>query len=1140
MRKTLSIIVLMLAMAGVWAAPIHVETARRAAENFMKLHGSTAVLTDITASTPFSQFYVFAGADGQGFVLVSADDCVIPVIGYSATNPFTAERMPEHIKAWLDECESQIRFYSSRKEASAPDARNQWQRLLAGQMPTVPTNANIAPLLSTTWNQNPYYNEYCPYDGNASVHCVTGCVATATAQVMKYWNYPAQGYGSHSYTHSVYGLQSADFSATTYDWAAMPDHLDYNSTPAQMDAVAALMQQLGVALEMDYSPWNSSAYTFAYGGIDFASAQNALRQYFKYRSDLYYISLSDFTDSEWASRLTHELQEGRPILYDGRQPSGGHCFVCDGVDNSGLFHFNWGWGGFCDGFYAIGHLDPADGSYSSGSTFNLENRALMGIQPNPDFGDTSIVSATSSDPAFGSVSGSGTFTGVNTTGVFMTASSNTGYRFTQWENGTDINPRMEYVNGGTYNYTADFEPLTGDTLYYCHDLFVSDWGFPSGTTFKWGIRLPASTMNANQALTHVMLYVVTEGTYTLKIYQGTRTRQVHTQTFTTSPDSLFMWNTIPLTAPVIVDSLQPIWISFSCNSGYPATLSYYGGNDDSRLFGEDFSPLPYEYSFMIKAIFSHRDADDDLIVADVPWSDDFEGAGFPFQTLDADHDGSCWTLCTLDSAAHTGTHALLSTAADNGETARIDNYLISPRFTIPENGSLTFFARTATADGLDTISVKMAIDGYSGPASFTTLLQPIPYHNTTYSRFTVSLGGLAGRNAYFAIEHRSGNGGSLIIDDFSVGPYTINAHAVTDNPSVLTGTVSGSGAYNYLDTVTLAAYPEDHYHFSHWNDGVTDNPRHIVVTGDAVYFAYFAIDTIFIQATSADPLRGTVTGGGPVPYGSIDTLNAIAEEGFHFSCWNNGSRDNPYIISAIQDTALQAIFLGDDVPSFEITTRSNNDGMGHVTGSGSYEAGSLVWIRAIPAEGCQFLHWGDSRTTETERLVVVEDTATYTAYFVPEQCRINTLVNIARAGTATGDGLYRYGDVCTLTATARDGFRFDHWDNGSTEAVRIIDIDEQLCGSLQLEAGIYSITFTAYFEAVQGIENADGDQIEIYTEHSTIVVSGAVNDQVRIYDITGRLLYENLSAGGFRFGTSAPGVYFVKVGNRMARKVVIK
>lgn len=1138
MKKTLSLIALMLAVAGVWAAPVDAETARRAAENFMKLHGSTTELTDITASTPFSQFYVFAGAGGQGFVLVSADDCVIPVIGYSATTPFTAEKMPEHIQSWLDDCESQIRFYSGRKEASEA-VRTQWQRILDGQMPTAPSNASIAPLLSTTWNQNPYYNEYCPYDGNSYVHCVTGCVATATAQVMKYWNYPAQGAGSHSYSHSVYGIQSADFAATTYDWASMPDQLDYSSTPAQVDAVAVLMQQLGVALEMDYSPWNSTAYTFAYGGITFASAQNALRQYFKYRSDLYFISLSDHSDREWANRLTLELMEGRPIIYDGRQPSGGHCFVCDGVDNGGLFHFNWGWGGFCDGFYAIGHLDPADGIYSSGSTFNLENRALMGIQPNPDFGDTSTVNASSSNPALGSVSGSGTFTGVNATSVNMTATANTGCRFVQWENGTDINPRIEYVNGGTYNFTADFEPLAGDTLYYCHDLFISDWGYPAGQTFKWGIRLPGSTMNANQALTHVMLYVVTEGNYTLKVYQGSRNHQVHIQSFTASADSLLMWNTIPLTAPVAVDSLQPIWISFSCSSGYPAAVSYYGGNDDSRLVGSNLSPFGYEYSFMIKAVFSHRNNDDDLLVADAPWSDDFEGTGSPFQTLDADHDGSCWTLSTLDSAAHTGSHAMVSTAAHNGQPDHIDNYLVSPRFTIPENGSLTFFAKTGTEDGLDSLSVKMAVDGYSCPASFTTLIQPIPYHNTSYSRFTVSLSGLAGRNAYFAIEHRSGNGGTLIIDDFSVGPCTINANAVTDNPSILAGTVSGSGTYNYLDTVTLTAYPEDHYHFTHWNDGTTDNPRSIVVTGDAVYFVYFAIDSVLVQATPADPLRGSVTGGGPVPYGSTDTLEAIAGEGFHFSCWSDGSRDNPRIIYAIQDTTLQAIFLGDDVTSFDITTRSNNADMGHVTGSGSYEAGSLARICAVPAEGCLFLHWGDNRTTETERLVVVEDSATYTAYFVPAQCMVNTLVNIANAGTATGNGLYRYGDICTLTATARAGFRFDHWDNGSTEAVRIINIDEQLCDSLRLEDGTYSITFTAYFEALEGIDNADGGQVEIYADHTSIVVAGAENEQIRIYDIAGRLLGEGLSAGGFRFETAVPGVYLVKVGGRTAQKVVV-
>jgi len=211
---------------------------------------------------------------------------------------------------------------------------------------TVSHNHNIivGPLLTTTWNQWPYYNDFCP-PGTP-----TGCVATAMAQIMKYHNHPAQGTGSHSYSHATYGTLSADFGATTYQWNNMPSSLTAGSTPEQKNAVATLMYHCGVAVEMNYTPSVSLAnsYSFKY----------ALPTYFKYDGGIDLKQRSEYfgNDAGWHDLLKNELDAGRPIFYAGASSTGGHAFVCDGYDDGGCFHFNWGWSGSGDGWYVTSNL----------------------------------------------------------------------------------------------------------------------------------------------------------------------------------------------------------------------------------------------------------------------------------------------------------------------------------------------------------------------------------------------------------------------------------------------------------------------------------------------------------------------------------------------------------------------------------------------------------------------------------------------------------------------------------------------------------------------------------------------------------------------------------------------------------------
>ena len=620
-RIVLSFLAIMVLSMTLHADPVDADKAAQVARNFLRNAGTnTATLSDITQQTPFSEFYIFAS--NEGFVIVAGDDCVPPILAYSTSSQFHTDKMPPHIFDWLLSYEEQIAFYkqlySSYEQSTRTDRNpvpldartaaaiaNQWEGLTGGGI-TPPHNDAVSPLLSTTWNQSPYYNNMCPYDNNASDYTVTGCVATATAQIMKYFNHPTTGYGSHSYYHSTYGTISANFANTTYAWSSMPNALSASSSSAQVTAVATLMYHVGVAVDMDYSTVSSGASTTSNGTASDASAENALKNYFKYSPLIHSISLEDYSTTEWCNILKNELDNNRPILYSGRDTSGGHAFVLDGYNTSGQFHINWGWGSWCDGYYTIGNLHPASGGTGGNSsyTFNMRNHAVVGIQPNNNFGNSTTVTASTNNGTYGTVSGGGSFSLGDTVSLVATAAS--GCRLVQWSDGYKSARRQFVATGGTISLTAQFEMLSGDTLAYCSGAYISALG--SGSTSTWGIKLPATVLTSGHDLQKVQLYVASAGTYNLTVYTGTSSPSTtaSTVTYNATATNANQWNTITLPSAVSIDGTQSVWITFSCSDvSYPATMGYNSGNPDAMLWGSSFSSLSnsWNYSWLIRGIF---------------------------------------------------------------------------------------------------------------------------------------------------------------------------------------------------------------------------------------------------------------------------------------------------------------------------------------------------------------------------------------------------------------------------------------------------------------------------------------------------------------------------------------------------------
>lgn len=303
--------------------------------------------TAITAS-PSDAYYVFNN-DAGGFVIIAGDDAVTPVLGYTSTGSFDAENLPDGLKDLLKSYERQI--------AALGD------NYVANQTATRAAFTGEKLLNTAEWNQMAPFNKYTPNN------YVTGCVATAGAIVMKHHGYPAKGTGSHSYTWNGQTL-SANFEHT-YDWASMP--AQYNGNDAAFDGVARLMADLGVAVEMQYAKSGSGAYI--------GDMISALQTYFGYSKLTYLASIDDMEAEAWNAKLRGEIDANRPILYSASDASvGGHSFIIDGYKDES-FSVNWGWGGYCNGFYQIGALNPESNGKPEGDKYNLGQTAVIGLQP---------------------------------------------------------------------------------------------------------------------------------------------------------------------------------------------------------------------------------------------------------------------------------------------------------------------------------------------------------------------------------------------------------------------------------------------------------------------------------------------------------------------------------------------------------------------------------------------------------------------------------------------------------------------------------------------------------------------------------------------------------------------------------------
>ena len=387
-KHIFTMLVLALTCVTLQARPVDQESARRLGQSFVKANFEfTRQSSDLNlVYTAFSDrgeacYYVFNVGD-TGFVILAADDHYRPIIGYSDEGVFNPDDMAPALADYLEIVRQGVMLAA---EASSPSisVSADWAMLeQCGRLVSRHGGREDEYLVETQWNQNYPYNYFCPEgEGGPGGHCYAGCVATAAAQLMKYWDHPLHGQGSHTYIpedHPEYGPLTVNFGEATYDWENMPNSISSSSPLEQIEAVALLIYHVGVSVDMNYRPSSSGAVT--------GKLCQTAPAYFFYTDQMANLYREDYTHEGYMQLVIDAIDMDWPMVHRG----GGHAYVLDGYNDNDMVHFNWGWSGSSDGWFNIDEHGYTDGE---SVIYNYVPAEIYAATPNVPT-DVNVVPAT--------------------------------------------------------------------------------------------------------------------------------------------------------------------------------------------------------------------------------------------------------------------------------------------------------------------------------------------------------------------------------------------------------------------------------------------------------------------------------------------------------------------------------------------------------------------------------------------------------------------------------------------------------------------------------------------------------------------------------------------------------------------------
>ena len=1045
-----------------FAKQVDVETAKNVARTFWTQNlgkQTRSPFSDVTSQTEFTKFYILN--TGDGFVIVAADDIASPILGYSDAGNFDPQNIPVNTRGWLLGYENEIGWGISNGVSASEEIAAEWEKLSSGQGLTPKRSGSVNPLIQTRWDQIAPYSNFCPG--------FTGCVATAMAQVMKYWSYPTRGIGSHTYHPTLVsvGDLSADFENTTYDWDNMLNIYTPSATQEQQDAVATLMLHCGVAVEMIYGlPSGSGAQTIS-GGLDIPCAENALKNFFGYKTTIQGLLRDDYTDTNWINILKAELDASRPIIYTGapedpEDENVSHAFICDGYKSNNYFHFNFGWGGGSDGYYLIDAV-TANGDLVE---YSYHQDAIIGIEPNASAFDFLVV--TPLNLSFESEGGTMNFTikannnvaeewtavsnaewltlsatsgegnGAITT-VIATANENTSH--------TDRNATITVTHGSEIKIISVVSKHSHSGEFYL-DLSVnnSSLGYLPDFNGWWN-------PDYNPSIGDVYIRHFNEHLIAAHPYPHTR---------------FVDWNYYGDSIGVRTDEYCHNYISVDFEDGYELvhdtlainatfasvhsgdTLLYDSGQEPFRAYYGTSDTATY-YRWGVKFDPSTLSG-----ITEIPQVEAYLGCDLNYSSSPF-HRPCTYTIQLWqggNDSPQTQLHTQAYTVSDNDDTPRW--HLI--RFSTP-------VAIDNTQPLWITINCTMSTHNNGDvPPLFTSGYCGNPNSNYIWTSETGWTHYNLNGSWNFAPESNVHTYSWLIRAYSAVvtGVTTSVAYEHTAEPTEPGNDyVIGGGVYDIGSSVTLTAVPDNGHCFKYWGwrnsdtpnadlQWVYDNPVTFTLSNNVTYTAYFS-HLANLSISSNNYAYGDVSGEGfsygaaNIAVGSTTTITAEPHSNGIFRRWEwyykcNPSvvyqvTENPYTFTVEGDASYTAVFE-EYINYISVTANANNNDWGSITGDGTYNQGTNVRLTASPSTNYYFSHWewyyNDSpsdvhQSTNNPINFTAELDVTYIAIFAP-MIHIITLTNWSPPCNVIGGGYYMPGSNVSLTAEPYQGFNFTHWE----------------------------------------------------------------------------------------------------------------
>ncbi len=717
------------------------------------------------------------------------------------------------------------------------------------------------------------------------------------------------------------------------------------------------------------------------------------------------------------------------------------------------------------------------------------------IQQRADCGATCTITVMSNNSAWGTVSGGGTYMAGET--ATLTATPNSGYSFSNWSDGSTENPHdvvvtadatyiATFVQGGSSNPTVyNSIEATACGSYTWNDRTYTESGEYQQTF---------TAANSADSIVTLTLTIHPAPQPQITLYGELDACNPSSVAFATDQYQSYLWSngaTTMITSTSVpgfyyvevTDENGCTGMSEQVNIGASNALteapqiSVVGMNSENRNVVA-WSALD---NANVNAYRIYRENN----VADV-----YE----PMAVVGASE--TSWTDETADPTARAYRYKVTAVDECGGESPMSD-YHKTMHLTINQGIGNTWNLIWSHYEGFNFGTYRI----YRGTnPSNMTMIGEVPSNLNSYTDNTAT----DNTGFYYQVEvvrnSRSRDAEissrSNIVDNGIFPEYTITVMSANPNR----GTVTGGGTYPEGTVITIEAIANEGFEFASWSDENTDNPRQITVTADATYIATFdevsSVTEYTITVMSANPNRGTVTGGGTYPEGTVITIEAIANEGFEFASWSDENTDNPRQITVTADATYIATF--DEVSSvteYTITVMSANPNRGTVTGGGTYPEGTVITIEAIANEGFVFASWSDGNTDNPRQITVTAD-ATYIASFDEVSTVTEYTITVISAnpnrGTVTGGGTYPEGTVVTIEAIANDGYEFSMWDDESAENPRQITVTA-------------NATYVASFDPATNIDENVALEINVFPNPATDILNITSSETISEIEIVNTL-----------------------------------